>query len=167
MERWYICENGTGCCEHVGHLEKQEAEVKRMAKDVKEEELEIARDQLDTNHHSAAVSALVAKRTGVRLTTVQLVYQQKLCEVTTLSSKEGGCSSAADKLIAYFHKKDNISYVCLFDEIETDLITIPKQRKSRRIKCIIHEHSNETNIDIPTLDIDDESPGQDSKCIVC
>ena len=96
-----------------------------MAKDVKEEELEIARDQLDTNHHPAAVSALVAKWMGVQLTTDQLACQQKLCEVTTLSSKEGGVSSAADKLIAYFCRKDNISYVCLFDEIETDLITIP------------------------------------------
>ena len=75
MERWYICENGTGCCKHVGHPEKQEAEVKQMAKDVKEEELEIARDQLDTNHHPAAVSALVAKRMGVWLTTDQLAYQ--------------------------------------------------------------------------------------------
>ena len=101
MEEWYICENGTGFCEHVGHLEKQEAEVKHMAKDVKEEEIEIARDQLDMNHLPVAVSALVAKRMGVWLTTDQLAYQQKLHEATTLSSKEGGGSSAADKFIAY------------------------------------------------------------------
>ena len=58
-----------GFCEQVGHLEKQEAEVKQMAKDAKEEEIEIARDQLDMNHPPAAVLALVAKRMGVRLTT--------------------------------------------------------------------------------------------------
>ena len=44
-------------------------------------------------------------------------------------SKEGGGSSAADKFIAYFHKKDNISFVCLFDEIETDLIPLSRGRE--------------------------------------
>ena len=46
-----------------------------MAKGVKEEEIEIARDQLDTNHPPVAVLALVAKRMGVWLTTDQLAYQ--------------------------------------------------------------------------------------------
>ena len=47
-----------------------------------------------------------------------------------MSSKEGVSSSAADKLIAYFHKKDNISSVCLFDEMETDLITSQNRERA-------------------------------------
>ena len=68
--RWYICATGANCSEHCGHLQKQADEVKKISKDIEEEENEMERDQLEINRNPAAVCELIAaKCTGTRLTT--------------------------------------------------------------------------------------------------
>ena len=102
-----------------------------MSRDIEEEEIEIARDQLEINTNPAAVCEFIAKCMSTCLTTKQLAYQWKKCEqeVAEMLSNEGGSCSAADKLMSFFKPHGNISYVCINDDDaddSTNLITIPK-----------------------------------------
>jgi hypothetical protein len=55
---------GNGCRFHVGHVQKEVAEVRKLISDFPKEQLEVIKDCLSTNVGSGAAGALLKKGQG-------------------------------------------------------------------------------------------------------
>jgi MULE transposase domain len=138
---WYIglSKNaiGLGNAQHFGHLKMKPDEVKKPLASIGQDNLRLVQSMAGVRMQSGAIAALVHHRTGTTLSAPQIQYASNLCkENPTLSTKHGGVSSPADRLIEYLSSEANISYVLLFAEPSSSLLSIPKQRK-KTIKCIL------------------------------
>jgi hypothetical protein len=157
---WYIGlsknAKGLGNAQHYGHLKMKPDEVKKPLASIGQDKLRLVQGMAEVRIESGAIGAFVQLCTGTTLSAPQIQYASKLCkENPTLSTKHGGSSSPADRLIEYLSSEPNISYILLFAEPSSSLLSIPKQRK-KTIKCIMKGvDGREQDVDLDQASISD------------
>ena len=133
LERWFIPKKGNGNAHHRGHPHI-DPHLIRLRTDVvlDETERQLTTDARSSGIGSAAARNLLFERTGHQLewSQVHRLYQNDKAELLiTQGLTDPSRGTAVDRLIAYAKSDPTISFIMLFAEKDTDLITI-KQRKA-------------------------------------
>lgn len=137
LSLWYFFLEGPGCAIHKGHCRKKLEEVRQLANNVPEDEMDIAKDLLSQHVPSMAIRSLVETRTGIQLSADQLrKVRTKLRDVSLLTgaSSQNHTSTAADRLLNNLQESSTMSFVALFADYESNLMTVPKVRSLRQQK---------------------------------
>jgi len=93
-----------------------------------EEEMKLAMDMLESNVSAAAVRRVLHQRGNGNLSDDQIQNIRKLAERTKGEEREAeGARTPAENILRYL-EKNNISHVALYDEPESQLLTIMKPR---------------------------------------
>ena len=132
LARWFFPKEGNGNAEHRGHPHI-EPHLIRLRTDVvlDEDERRLTRDAQSSRISSAAARNLLFTRTGQHLEWSQIhhLYKKDQAELLiTQGLTNPSRGTAVDRLIAYAKRDPKISFIMLFAESNSDLITI-KQRK--------------------------------------
>ena len=109
-----------------------------MTKNIDKDELQIAKDMLSENISTESVRAFLEQRTKVNLTGDQIRRLKVHVRDRHLVALDGSDqpTTAADRLLKQLEQSETASWVALFAEYDTDLVTIPKisarsQKKNR------------------------------------
>jgi hypothetical protein len=122
---WYIHEKNRGCMRHYAHCELEEGEVKLRTSVLKQKEKDLTKEMFDVNTDPATVRAILEKRTGHVFSSNQLQY---LRVSSTNPSGIASNATPADKLLALLDANPTCSYVALFAEWDSGLVTVQKPR---------------------------------------
>ena len=134
--RWYFLEEGPGSKVHKGHYKKEADEVRQLTKDVGENELQLAADLLSQNIDPMTVRAFVQKRTGQLLNANQIrAFRVKLSDATIVDGETTagvGRRTPADKLLKALEEDPETSFIALFGDFDSNLLSTPKLRLKRK-----------------------------------
>jgi hypothetical protein len=144
---WYIglCRKGNcgaGNCNHEGHMQLKAAEVKKATTSIGEDKLQLTVAMANARTPSAAIQSFLQSQTGNLLNSKQILYTSKLNVNPRMSSECGGNASPADRLLLYLSGEPTVSYILLFDDPSSSLLSIKKQRK-RRVKYVLRKSTGE------------------------
>lgn len=137
-ERWFIPHQQKGSLDHCGHMHTNPDHIKIQSRHVPKEEIEISKDALDAKISATATGSLLKKRTGLQLDWQQLQYLKTKNKNALVMSKRGSKSSGnitpVDRLIADLDNDPATSYICLFGEANSGLITIKTKKKNSAVE---------------------------------
>ena len=136
--RWFIPHQQKGSLDHCGHMHTNPDHIKIQSRHVPKEEIEISKDALDAKISATATGSLLKKRTGLTLDWQQLQYLKTKNKNALVMSKRGSKSSGnitpVDRLIADLDHDPATSYICLFGEANSGLITIKTKKKNSAVE---------------------------------
>ena len=123
---------GTGSCEHVFHPQP----MFRILPTLRETPDTVKKEALgffDATNSPATAATLISFRTGIELTSSQLNWLKRKKE----NSEGIEHKSSADDLLAYLRSRNDVSYMCLYDTVQTDLFAgRNKGRPSKQQKIV-------------------------------
>ena len=160
-ERWFFPHKQRGCVQHCGHLQVTPQFLRMQTRFEPQEELEIAENALDSHISAAATGTLFAKRTGKLLDIHQIKYlKEKKKNDLVMNAREsiGDTShgvTAVDRLIADLNADPETSYVVLYADFNSDLLTLKTKTKNLNNAAQIAEFTTD-NLD----GVDTDSPQQ-------
>jgi len=128
----FILRQGRGYKTHHHHVHNDEEDLKVATSSLPEDERKLAVNILDAHASAATVKRVLQQRGSGNLTTDQIGYIQKLAEERgegreNHRTEEEGGKTPAEKILAYL-EKNNISHVALYDEPDSELLTVTKPR---------------------------------------
>jgi hypothetical protein len=117
--RWFLL-GGTGCSQHQHHPRQLENSIQKVT------ELTPAFQRDIVEYAEASSSITVAQRiasfkSGIHMTTDQIHYMLSKHRTSQLDKVFSG--SSADQLITYLKSQRDISFMCLFDSVETKVLS--------------------------------------------
>lgn len=138
LERWFVPHQQGGTLQHCGHMHINPLHLGIRSKFLPKDELVLVKDARTAKISATATGSLVKDRTGYRLNWQQVHHLMRKDKndlfLSTAGTKTSNRSSihvtAADRLLADLRNDPDISFVCLFADISSGLITI-KQRNKR------------------------------------
>jgi len=164
---------GPGDVRHCGHLPVEPEHIKLPTKNIGEENMNLASQLMEANFSIGSVKDFMENRTGQQLSSDALKHMRHKTRDALLVHSTGVAihpsnMSAADRLLANLDSCPKTSYVALFGEMDSDLLTIPKftaRKKHRENVATETEHSSVegehftvTNVDNTPLGNMEESP---------
>jgi hypothetical protein len=108
------------------------------------QEIEVAQSAAAVNAANSSIRALVHHRTGQLISRHQINYLAGLKNDAQIS-RDGRIHSHADALLNFLSTTESISYICLFAEKSTGLLTVPKKKRVKGIRCQVRQ-SGSTNV---------------------
>lgn len=171
--RWYFQREGPGDNRHLGHLPVEPEHILLPTKNIGEDNMKLTEQMMEANFTPASVRDFMENRTGQQLSTAALRHiRNKTRDTLLVHSSDVAIHpshmSAADRLLANLDSSPNSSYVALFGEMDSDLLTIPKftGRKKQRDNAAMEtehpsddgEHFTVTHVDDTPLGTLEESP---------
>jgi hypothetical protein len=129
----WVLSGGTGSCDHQFHpksmMDASFPSLRETPDSVKKEALEFYK----ATNSPATAATIISFRTGLELTSSQLTYLKRKKD----NSEGIQHKSSADDLLAYLRSRDDVSYMCLYDTVRTDLLaTRTKGRPSKQQKIV-------------------------------
>ena len=115
-----------GCTSHFGHLPMESSLIwMKVTHAISPHKLEVANNslELETDIAATQTSVLVETRTGVSLEWHQLHYLKSKEKKRLVITGDISNPTAADRLIAYLSNNADISFMCLFAEFNSGLLT--------------------------------------------
>ena len=127
-ERWYFPHMQRRCASHIGHINVDSSLV-RLHADMagSAHERQIAKDALECEVAATATSSLFEKRTGHCLEWYQVHYLKSKNKNRLMMG--GTDTTAADRLVAWLSSDKSRSFILLFAEYDSDLITIKTKKR--------------------------------------
>jgi hypothetical protein len=151
IKLFYIWEKNAGCLEHKGHPKVHPDEIKVNLKDLPPEETQVASQMFDVHANTSTTAALLAERTGLHLTSSQMLYMRRRRRAIRLAAEgfDNDASSPADRLLHQLESDSTVSYVILTAEWDTSLITVRRSNRPRpRIRLTLRRPGQEDE-DLP------------------
>ena len=137
-KRWFLPHQQKGSLEHCGHMHICPQHLKIQSRHVPGEEIKISKDALDAKISATSTGTLLKKRTGIALDWQQLQYLKNKDKNALVMSKRGDKSSGnittVDRLLADLDADPETSYICLFGELNSGLITIKTKKKNSNVE---------------------------------
>ena len=131
--RWFLPHQQRGNLHHCGHLHVDPSQLRIQSRFVPRHEIKVAKDALDVRVPSTSTASLLYKRTGLGLEWHQLQYlKTKDKNELVMQSRQsmGGHVTAADRLLAQLDNDPTTTYVCLFGEYNSGLLTVKLKKKN-------------------------------------
>jgi len=146
-QRWYLPQQQAGCATHCGHLQKRPEHVAMLTKSLEEEDQDLAADCLKEHFRERSVGALMFRRTGITLEKHQLKHMKRLGKVKAYQAAAllsgtgtaGDLKTPADKLLHNLETNKEVSYVALYGEFDSGLLTIRQRRVVRGGRVTVEE----------------------------
>ena len=144
--RWKVAKKQAGCACHNGHIQLKHNELKLNLKNQGKDNVERAIKHIESEISAAATAAYIQEESGFgcdpkaissfRRQRQLKSYQINLQEVFRMNDSDPPTAShhdyhptAADRLLADLEADPSYSYVLMFGEYNTDLLTIRKRSK--------------------------------------
>jgi hypothetical protein len=142
--RWFLPHQQRGNIVHCKHMHVVPQHLPIQSKFVPREELQIAKDALTSKISATAAGSLLRERTGISLNWQQLQYLKTKDTNQLVMSKKGstsptGHTTAADRLLADLNNDPTVSFLCLFADVKSGLITIKQRHKRTNNSSSIEE----------------------------
>jgi hypothetical protein len=127
---WYFVQNGAGCLEHEGHMQKTEEEAKILASHVSKEAIQLSQNIMNCNVDSGTAAAIVLGNYGERLTQSQILHLRRVGASMPQEVNHRVHMSAAERLIDYCEREPSLSYMMLTAEqtVADNYVTLPRPR---------------------------------------
>ena len=127
--RWFVPKRQSGCIHHNGHPRIDQSLLRVQPRHaLPAEEIDVAETALESHIGPSQTAALVQTRTGVNLDARQLQHIFLKLINAVLASED--YTTHADKLLSYFTQTPSISFVCLFANFNSGLLTIKQKARS-------------------------------------
>ena len=128
LARWFLPHRQKGCISHCGHMRLDSTHLRLQSRHVlNATELQVTRDSLSSKISATATVGLIEKRTGFQLEWQQVQYlkvKDKNQLVMNVSSLNPAPATAVDRLIAYLSNDKTKSFIMLFAEKKSGLLTV-------------------------------------------
>lgn len=134
--RWFLPRQQRGCLDHCGHLQENPEFLRIRTKFAPTEEIQLSEDALECHISATETSNLLSKRTGLNLEWHQMHYlkEKKKNDAVMDAHESLGTGkaniTAVDRLLADLENDPKSSYVALFGEFDSGLLTIKTKRKT-------------------------------------
>lgn len=130
-KRWFFYEEGVGCCQHVGHLNKHADHVIQPTKNIGQDNMVLVQQLLDAGTAVQSVIAFILDRAGQTLSPKPWKNETEREDALLLSTSPNGSldlssMSSADRLLHNLETDPDISYVALLAEHDSALLSTPK-----------------------------------------
>ena len=149
-KRWFIPLKQRGCVHHCNHLQETPEFLRIQTRHVPSDEIQISNDALDSHISATATASLFKKRTGIFLDYKQLQYLKKRNKNDLVmeagGSLEGGIT-AVDRLIASLQNDHTISFIVLYGDFNTTLLTIKTKSQHLNNSAVIGDFLDELGDD--------------------
>ena len=150
-QRWFLPRQQSGDISHCGHIHESPELLRIQSHLAPQKAVEVAEDALDSFVPTAATGSLFNKRTGMHLEQHQLRYlkQRKKNDLVMEANDSLDVTeiTAVDRLIADLKKDPQCSYVCLYGEYNSKLLTIKTKKKGMNNAETIEEFNEELGDD--------------------
>ena len=111
---------GTGSCQHEHHSRPPNNSTRKCAEICTALQKDIV-ELADSSASTLVARRIVSFKSGITLTKDQIHYM--LCKHRKSESVEAFSGSSADQLISYLKSRNDISFMCLFDSLDTTLLS--------------------------------------------
>ena len=126
--RWFLPVKQRGSIHHCDHLQETPEFLRYQSRHASSNELQISKDALESHISATATASLFARRTGVYMDWHQLQYLKQKQKKKSIGS-ESYDVTPVDRLIADLEKDPKTSFVVLYGEFTSGLLTIKKRTK--------------------------------------
>ena len=163
-ERWFFPHKQRGCADHCGHLHVAPQFLRMQTRFEDANELEVAEDALESHITATATGSLFTRRTGRHLDIHQLKYLKSRNKNDLVMNARDSLGdslqgvTAVDRLIADLESDPKTSFVVLYAEFASNLLTLKTKTKHLDNAALVAEFS-EDNLD----GVDTDSPSQYAK----
>ena len=157
LTRWFLPHHQKGCVSHCGHVRLESSLLRLRTKHVlNENELQVTNDSLESKISATATAGLIETRTGIQLEWHQVHYlktkdRNKL--VMNGGTSNPSNATAVDRLIADLSNDKTKSFIMLFAEKKSGLLTVKEKRFGKNKALEIDQFKEDLGdlIDSPEL----------------
>jgi hypothetical protein len=113
----WVLNGGTGSCQHQFHpnaILGLLPTLRETPQEIKDQALE----SFEATNSPATALTIIRFRTGLELTSSQLNYLKRKQD----NSEGIKLKSSGDDLLAYLHGREDVSYMCLYNTVQTNLL---------------------------------------------
>ena len=138
VQRWFIPKQQSGCVKHCGHLKRTSDQVRIGKNHVPSKDQKLMHDLLSSHFVAPAVSTVIYNRSGIDLEPYQIYDMHKTLKDSIFLNqrpgfrKENGHNArptAADSLLANLDANPRASYIVLYGDYDSNLLTIRRRSK--------------------------------------
>ena len=138
LERWYLPQKQQGCSSHLGHKREKSIHVPCPMSMLTQEEQKLNDDGMEENISNRAMSGLHGRRSNMLFEDHQMKYRKTRVREEQLVNMIGDSGitdmlqTPADKLLSRLDAMGDSSYVALYGEYDSQLLTVKQVSKSMR-----------------------------------
>jgi hypothetical protein len=164
VKRWFLPKEQAGCKHHSGHLKVPPHLVNLPIKALPPDEIQLAKDGTHEFMKTSMLEALIHRRNDVTISRDRLKYYQQckkdiannpiIERVSTGNPEMDGDlpqpRTPADKLLAALDSDQDVSYIALYGNYDSHLLTIRQKRKVRETHSVDEFGTSEDLLNDPT-----------------
>ena len=145
VSRWFLPHKQSGNACHAGHCQLSSEHLSIRTKFAPKNELALSVDLLDCHVGTTAAARVIQHRTNLPLDVEQLRYLQRRNKDNVLINSSR--TTAADRLLHDLERDHRTSFVALYGELHSGLVTIKTRRQHMNLASEINEVSDEMGDD--------------------
>ena len=142
LQRWFVPKHQKGEKIHCGHKQRMPSDIRLDIKYVATpDDEELAKHISNTSVPTTALKSILEQRNAKAYGfNWQQIHHMKRKQ---MEQCEGKHKTSVDRLLHYVSSEENISWIALFANITTNLLTVKKQKSKKNSTLTVEELSNE------------------------